>query len=489
MKKLLFSCIALLVTQIISATDWLPFNEHQTNFYSSIENNIHYVDNFTVDSVYEENGSTFYFFDTKKTNSNSCHESIMTGSMDYAYIELAKSNPIKIQSINLIEKSVIYNRPKSMWFDKGTFLFKPFAQVGESWQTNSVKIECKSISEIEILGIKDSIKTFKCTGGIFDGEELILTKYNGFFKFISFHSFIDQSKIKELQLIGIENKDYKTGFAEPSFSAYFNINIGDAFLWKYNKGGMQGVESSSAIYIDSIIGKSVTEDSIVFTFNRRLIEEELVSWDSHYSKFDDKTFIITYKTDYYSTIFKNGTSVYGKHNINSDNLFYKDSYEYSSNGEKSIIRNKYRPHVDYVNNTCNVRAMGGPYSEYTFEINKGLIKYKIRESDRWQEYNLIGSYVNGVMEGEIKEYTSTKLPVNKPPTQLLSQNPVTDFLRVNINSTEIESIEIFDINGKHIFVNSGSNEINTNNLTSGIYILQVKTTSGVIHNSKFVKIK
>ena len=66
--------------------------------------------------------------------------------------------------------------------------------------------------------------------------------------------------------------------------------------------------------------------------------------------------------------------------------------------------------------------------------------------------------------------------------------PVKSVLNISIkNNTKIQSVEIYDLNGRQVFnSNQNSNQIDISHLSSGTYLVSVKTSKG-IHNEKIIK--
>lgn len=63
-------------------------------------------------------------------------------------------------------------------------------------------------------------------------------------------------------------------------------------------------------------------------------------------------------------------------------------------------------------------------------------------------------------------------------------NPTTDVL--NINGNDVENIEIYSTNGKLVKSEKNSNTVNTQDLPSGIYLIKIKTTTGIV-TDKLIK--
>lgn len=64
-------------------------------------------------------------------------------------------------------------------------------------------------------------------------------------------------------------------------------------------------------------------------------------------------------------------------------------------------------------------------------------------------------------------------------------NPVTDFIQVN-SKGKIESVQIFDSNGRLVASPAASEKMNVSSLKTGAYILRLKI-DGKVESMKFVK--
>ncbi len=63
-------------------------------------------------------------------------------------------------------------------------------------------------------------------------------------------------------------------------------------------------------------------------------------------------------------------------------------------------------------------------------------------------------------------------------------NPASNI--INIDNTDIETVEIFNLSGKLILTERNTNQINVETLSKGIYLLSIQTKNG-LYSSKFVK--
>lgn len=59
----------------------------------------------------------------------------------------------------------------------------------------------------------------------------------------------------------------------------------------------------------------------------------------------------------------------------------------------------------------------------------------------------------------------------------VSPNPATDIVTITSNET-LNSVELFDVNGRTVLVSKGANQINISDLSSGIYMMKISTNNG-----------
>jgi len=85
--------------------------------------------------------------------------------------------------------------------------------------------------------------------------------------------------------------------------------------------------------------------------------------------------------------------------------------------------------------------------------------------------------------------TGTKELLNDKMTASVYPNPVSDLLKVDIKSADINTIEIYNLGGIRLLtkkIDRGSNNIDVSTLPKGMYAVVLKG-SGVIVNRKFIK--
>ncbi|RAR75655.1 T9SS type A sorting domain-containing protein [Flavobacterium aciduliphilum] len=106
--------------------------------------------------------------------------------------------------------------------------------------------------------------------------------------------------------------------------------------------------------------------------------------------------------------------------------------------------------------------------------------------------NFYGELGNGSTTTSLVPITITCPALNNEEYQILNSfqiypNPVTTILNINSNENEIEEISVIDLMGKVMLKQKNNfNQINVQNLASGIYFLSV-TSSGKTTIQKFIK--
>jgi Secretion system C-terminal sorting domain len=69
-------------------------------------------------------------------------------------------------------------------------------------------------------------------------------------------------------------------------------------------------------------------------------------------------------------------------------------------------------------------------------------------------------------------------------TIVISPNPITSSFSVK-SDDKIETIDIFDLTGKKVFSSSETEELNISSLKSGLYLIKMKTSTGIYSEKIF----
>ena len=92
----------------------------------------------------------------------------------------------------------------------------------------------------------------------------------------------------------------------------------------------------------------------------------------------------------------------------------------------------------------------------------------------------------------IRENNELSTPENQLNQLHLFPNPADNSITLKLNNKPISRIAIFDLQGRMVYwhdLESSSNrfEIELTKFNSGLYIVQVESTEGIVSSSKFVK--
>ena len=75
---------------------------------------------------------------------------------------------------------------------------------------------------------------------------------------------------------------------------------------------------------------------------------------------------------------------------------------------------------------------------------------------------------------------------NNPLKQIKVENPVKDFLNI-INAENGVQFDLYDMNGRMILTSTSPKNMNTSNLSKGIYILKINLKNGEVFSQKLIK--
>ena len=266
MKRPILLAIFILAGELGNAQGWQLFVKNQLSYYQQRIDKSIKVETFLLDSSLNINGVDYLYFNAKSELSENCYSKLRKEFENFDWIK----NPNKIDSLLMTGDTILFIASFSSLLD--TFIFKPYCKVGDSWITNSIKIECTEVNVAHILGIQDSIKIFKCTGAAYDTIEFVLSKSYGLIKFLPFNEFIwhdiNSDFVPYFELIGFTRADISKGYIHPSFSKYFHLSIGDILFWRDYSGQYDTFPESTTYHIDSITFAYISDDSVYYDYTR-----------------------------------------------------------------------------------------------------------------------------------------------------------------------------------------------------------------------------
>lgn len=117
------------------------------------------------------------------------------------------------------------------------------------------------------------------------------------------------------------------------------------------------------------------------------------------------------------------------------------------------------------------------------DVNEGKIEFTNSNVPVVSYSSLNGIYVK--YYGNENALLSTKQQqIAAVNAIVISPNPVTSFFSVKADD-KIETIDIFDLTGKKVFSSSETEELNISSLKSGLYLIKMKTSTGIYSEKIF----
>ncbi len=166
-----------------------------------------------------------------------------------------------------------------------------------------------------------------------------------------------------------------------------------------------------------------------------------------------------------ATTLVQSTSATATWSTNDGDLKWK--IQYRSNGE------------NWTEATINTNSytMNGLLPNTTYEY-----KLKTKCAAGWTNWGAKYEFTTNASFGEYSEFSSSTSSIRLFPV------PTQDQLNIDFGNEEIEQLNVFDVNGNRVFsTTTSSQQINTSNLSPGIYFLKLMTKNGDILSEKFIK--
>ncbi|MGJ8743723.1 T9SS type A sorting domain-containing protein [Polaribacter sp.] len=169
-------------------------------------------------------------------------------------------------------------------------------------------------------------------------------------------------------------------------------------------------------------------------------------------------------------------------------VYSKEEYTYDSNGNLILERD-----FDYNNGSFEL------YSEknYTFDVTQLMSSFTHPFKDKFGFEALTGQenlYVNKILGYEEDNYRTTynygEATASVKGVSFIEfavyPNPTKNMLTIDDSKFSIENIAIFNVLGKKVF-EAQKNNMNIENLVSGVYVVKVQTADGKIGTKRIVK--
>lgn len=468
---------------------WEPFVFGQSSYYKQQNDNSAIVENILLDSVlHKDNDVKVLYFNAKPTFDIdlNCYITIRQSYLNEDYIYRNQDN--KIDTLIQLNDSILYIYRTPYQSNKDTFIFKPYAKLGDQWISNGINIECTEIGISTIFGLQDSIKTYSCSGTRlgrnYNGIEFILSKSYGLIKYLPFSDFINNSSYVNnfspyLELAGLKNGINSYGYIQPDFSDYFHLNVGDKLFWHYKAEPEDlSLPRTEFYYIDSITYSFISPDSVYYEYER-----------SHYSingiagRIDNSSAEYLRKTD--GVMLNTPAGWFGPVDDNINDAFFLSELSFKVENNDTITFANFT--LNYGMSDCTLY-----YATTDYDVNIGYSTrygYHFEYVFSWGSIyrGVVGSIINGEKSG-ITEVPSG-IDFISMENYAVYPNPFNDYIAINSNVMKFPvRIEIYDFAGSLILTDiCETNTINLEKLMSGIYILKVSDSDNVYSPMKLVK--
>jgi hypothetical protein len=279
------------------------------------------------------------------------------------------------------------------------------------------------------------------------------------------------------RITGIESQNWENSNWKNSYKTVitYKNNLIDTYL-SYNWNGLQWVNEERGTLTYN------TNNKIISLVSEELISSQWVNGSKSTYSYNTNNKLIS-NTDFNWDI---------SQNIWSEEEAYRVDYELDGTGNRiSRTESGYSDYKEVYtyDNTALMSNFAHPFKDKTgldyFSEDFPYVNKVLTTTDFYSPNNpglrTTYNYNNSITLGiEKKELTSNNI--------LVFPNPVQDFLNIETTlNTEIEKVIVTDISGKTILEqNQKTNQVNVQNLSKGIYLLQV-LSGDKKWQSKFLK--
>ncbi len=484
MKKTL-TILSLIIAMAIQSQNWSPILPNEKMNYQHTDS-AYITNTIWVDSVqvFDDNYTLYYLNRIVKD---------VPGNL-----EITLRNQPQFLSKNMITEGYgIYTCSSPF-----NYLFFTLAGLGQTWGfTGSIEAEITNITEEDVFGVQDSIKTISLS----DGNEIRLSKNFGILKFPDFENG------GYFELLGIQDTEY--GEQVIDFWDIFDFEVGDVFQYSENTGNPDG--NGNIIRKITITSKSTDNNSYSYDYDG-IYHCSYGCWD-YYTYTGNFTFIdsLTPLANYFNkqiAVIPYSSSGYGTDRVLAIAKTYKDTESGITYKEYGIKEDEtgfefYKSDLfyefDFFNDTiyryeqvsllgmpCGLKGIGYANSiGETFSFN-GCFEY-------WSDESLMGYVTDGDTVGIITPDSILLLVGNgdikiNNKTYKIYPNPADDWLYVKPQNSGkgIYSIKLRDVFGQLVRgekeIRSSLYAMDISGLKSGVYFYEIEESSGNIQKGKFI---
>jgi hypothetical protein len=381
-----------------------------------------------------------------------------------------------------------------------TIKIKTDAKLNESWAVYS-KGDTKviaTITKIELLsflGLTDSVKTIRLIGGVttsgilsqktkelttvLDGNTMLLSKHYGFvntFNFLIFPAKNNSSPYfqgdwENCTLAGMTNPT--VGVQNLTWFDVHDFQVGDEIHTNNRSFSYGNSVSNKSIY--KYMSRVNYKDSIIYTIEYTGMTESF-KYETHFYHYTFTTVIKPY--NFFDAL------------PNEPKINYSElsSMSMSSDGNTKIKP----PYGSVYNTTCWVEPMvNGCFPNYNYIKGLGGPYYRCEDMFNSNDIELVYSKKGTTTWGTPLVINGIHQP-SYPPEDIVFPNPATD--RISISPkvlTETFTFELMDLRGIIVLrttVDASQNDVNINNLTSGLYMYRLMNKGKMVGTGKVVKI-
>lgn len=365
----------------------------------------------------------------------------------------------------------------------GNNMFTKYTQCGENYIGQSTQNLIFGLDTIDII---DSL-IIEYPSGIIDkyfnlvaNERYILTEGETLKPIINYNSDINPCSGDTL-FLNVENYDlveWNNQFLTDSIMVfepgkYWATSSKFGFNFTSDTIDIQFIESPNLL-----IQKSQPS---CFNGDDGAINLELVNYDSD-------NFLINWNDDKDSLSIENLTSgIYFFEFIDSNNCILRDTIELGMPNEINL-------------QLLTTQYLSSNFSRLDFLINGGTPPYQVFLNDEIVNSDVVdsllpGTYIFKVIDFNNCSYLET-LIINENEITSISNslnnkfivfpNPANDFLIINFYNDDLLSIDLYSMDGRKI-LETQKNTINTQNLSSGSYLLNITTKNNIFSVIIYVK--
>ncbi len=480
MKKI-FTILGLLIAFTIHAQNWSPILTSQKMNYQHSDS-AYITNTIWVDSVEIDNNDSLFYLNR-----------IVKDVPDNP--EIVLRNQAQFLSKTLIkQEGGVY-----LCTDPFDYLLLTKAGSGDTWNfTNSISAEVTNITQDDVFGIQDSVKTISLS----DGNEIRLSKNFGIIKFPDFENG------GYYELVGIQ--DTELGESVPGFWEIYDFEVGDVFqLNRQESSGMGSYNFTEKIRIDS---KEVL--STGFDYYTYIIRS-----GEYYDPVSNEYYQLIY--DYYSDFYFLDSTSIAEDSFNNELVKLADISEtpdifYSRT--KFFLDSLGIPYRSIGNNTQNGSNPHNLYQEQSpendtllsnniwideglvyieFQQNLGVVYYDYYADEASDDYHMEGYIINGDTIGIITPDSILLLVGIKDITInnnifILYPNPCKNKVNFKTNAEEIAfpiKLELRNIHGlivKETLISTKEGQVDISQISEGIYFYTIKSGNKIMQSGKLV---